>query len=82
MAGRRILMTDNETVETDQDDSEMVYRGCKACGAKMFGVDETEAKRMVASHILNEHAEEAPETVLEEARERINHTDSEGKADR
>jgi len=60
-------MTD--TNQQSDEDGEMVQ--CRACGTKFYGVDEEACDRWMASHVLGEHEEEAPEPVLEEARERL-----------
>lgn len=56
--------------DTPQDD-EMEAVQCKGCGTKFFGVNEEECDRWMAGHILDEHEDEASESVLEEARERL-----------
>lgn len=45
---------------------------CRACGSKIWGVTENDAKVIMAKHLLEEHGDEAPEAVKEEARELIN----------
>jgi len=41
---------------------------CKACGTQIFAAPGEDVDRLFASHVLDEHADEAPESVLEEAR--------------
>lgn len=52
-------------------DEESTAVQCKGCGTKFWGVNQKECDRWMAGHILDEHSEEAPDSVLEEARERL-----------
>lgn len=60
---------DNTTGE--QNDEEFVSETCRACGTQVFGVTAEEAERLIANHVLEEHGDEAPESVLEECRELV-----------
>jgi len=60
-------MSDNNT---DSGGFEVAGR-CRACGTLLGAVSEEAYQRMMAGHVLDEHAEEAPEQILEEARERL-----------
>lgn len=65
-------MTSDESADTaPQDDDESEAVRCNGCGTVFWGVNEEECDRWMAGHILDEHSEEAPESVLEEARERL-----------
>jgi len=55
---------------TDSGGFEVAGR-CRACGTLLGAVSEKAYQRMMAGHVLDEHAEEAPEQILEEARERL-----------
>ena len=50
-------------------DGQMVSGTCRACGTTLAGVNEEEYDRMFAQHVLHGHGDEAPESVLDEARE-------------
>jgi hypothetical protein len=49
--------------------SDLDSTACRACGTKIFAAPGEDVDRLFASHVLEEHADEAPESVLEEARE-------------
>jgi len=56
---------------TEQSDGFEVTGRCRACGTMLAAVSEEAWDRMMAGHVLDEHSEEAPEHILEEARERL-----------
>ena len=56
---------------TDSGGFEVAGR-CRACGTLLGAVSEEAYQRMMAGHVLDEHAQEAPDEVLEEAREALN----------
>jgi hypothetical protein len=56
--------------ETDQEGFEVTGK-CKACGTMLAAVSEDAWDRMMASHVIDKHADEAPEHILDEARERL-----------
>lgn len=54
-----------------QKDGEGVAGVCKACGNKFWAVNQTEYDRIIAGHVLDEHAGQASEELLEECRELV-----------
>lgn len=66
-------MTNNESFESDspQEDDEGVAGVCKACGNKFWAVNQTEYDRIIAGHVLDDHADQASEELLEECRELV-----------
>ena len=47
---------------------------CRACGTTIAAIGDGDIDRLFASHVLEEHGDEAPESVLEEARQIVDET--------
>lgn len=60
-------MSDAESESEDQQE-DGVGGVCKACGNRFWGVNQEEFDRIIAGHVLEDHAEQASEELLEECR--------------
>lgn len=64
-------MPSNADYESGDQQSDGVAGVCKACGNKFWGVNQEEYDRIIAGHVLDDHAEQASEALLEECRELV-----------